>query len=344
MIKNQKRPLIVLLALAAILLLQTASAQIVERNIRIGIGVDKSHPKGLAVLHFAELVQQRSNGKITVTLYDNGKLGDDAKTITDMQHGTLEMAVPDTATLVGQIKGFGFINFPFLFDTEADADKLLDGLFGDKLNASLEKIGLIGLGYWENGFRNVTNNVRNIARTEDFRGLQLRVIKNPLYIETFTTLGAKPVPLPFPEVYRSLKEAKVDGQENPLATIQSSKFYEVQRYLTLTRHSYSVWVMLLGKQLWDKLSPDERALIKGAAAETLDYERKMMRANSAAILADLRKSGMTVSELSSVQRSELRRLTRPIIEKYKVEYGKEWTQAMYLSMMNNEIEKFKIVK
>jgi tripartite ATP-independent transporter DctP family solute receptor len=330
-----------LLALTLWALPRAALAQSAPRDIRIAIGVDEKHPKGLAVLKFAELLKESSGGKLTATLHANGKLGGDAKTITEMQRGTLEMAVPDTATLVSQIKGFGIINFPFLFSSEADADVLLDGQFGQKLNASLEKIGLVGLGFWENGFRNVTNDVRDITRLDDFRGLRIRVIENPMYIETFKALGAMPVPLPFPEVYANLQDKKIDGQENPLVTIQSSKFYKVQKYLTLTRHTYSVWIFLMSKQMWDKLSREEQALIKSAAAETLRYERSMMRSNSAAIVEDLRKAGMTIHEPSSVQRSDLRRITRPIIDKYKKEFGEEWTLALYLGMVDNELTKFK---
>jgi tripartite ATP-independent transporter DctP family solute receptor len=330
-----------IMLLAAAACLAPAHAQIAKRDIRIAIGSDEKSPKGLAVRKFAELVSQRSGGKINVTLFANGKLGDDAKTVADARNGALDMAVPDTATLVDQIKGFGILNFPFLFDTEADADKLLDGSFGNKLNASLDGIGLVGLGYWENGFRHVTNSVRPVASIKDFRGLKMRVIKNPMYIDTFNALGATPVPLSFPEVYGALQENKIDGQENPLATILSSKFYSMQKYLTLTRHSYSVWVMLMSKHLWNKLSQEEQALIRACALEARDFERTMMRANSGATLAELRRLGMLVSEPTSVERSEWRRMTRPIIEKYKHEFGTEWAQAMYMGMMQNEVAKFK---
>jgi tripartite ATP-independent transporter DctP family solute receptor len=275
-----------------------------------------------------------------VALYADGKLGDDAKTIHDMQSGALEMAVPDTATLVNQVKGFGLINFPFLFDSEQAADALLDGQFGQKLNAGLEDIGLIGLGFWENGFRNVTNNVREITRARDLQNLRIRVIKSPVYIDTFTALGAKPVPLPFTELYDAMQENKIDGQENPLITIHGSKFYKVQKYLTLTRHTYSVWAMLMSKKLWDQLSAEERQIIKTCAAETLDYQRKLMRTNNETILAELQKSGMKISMLTSVERSEFRRLTRSVIEKNKDAVGKEWTQALYLSLMQNEMKRF----
>ena len=154
-------------------------------HVRVGIGLPETHPQGQAVLKFAELVKQRSGGDIAVTLHAGGSLGNDGSMINDLQSGRLEMAVPDTATLVSLIKGFGILNFPFLFASEAEADALLDGRFGDKLLASLPAKGLVGLGFWENGFRNITNNVRPVARIEDMRGMRIRVMQNPMFIDTF---------------------------------------------------------------------------------------------------------------------------------------------------------------
>ena len=144
--------------------------------------------------------------------------------------------------------------------------------------AKLPDKGLVGLGFWENGFRQVTNSRRPIETAEDFAGLKLRVIQNPLFIETFSALGASAQPMPFPEVYTALETGVVDGQENPLATILASKFYEVQDYTVMSNHIYSVWALLMGKKFWDKLSPDEQKLIMEAAKEATAYERETIRA------------------------------------------------------------------
>jgi tripartite ATP-independent transporter DctP family solute receptor len=212
------------------------AADIRDRNIKVGIGLSADHPQGQSLNQFAELVRQKSGGKIKVKLYAGGALGNDVTMISALQGGTQEMVVPDTSTLVGigGLREFGLVNLPFLFRNGEEADAVLDGPFGQKLLAKLPEKGLIGFGFWENGFRQVTNSRRAIAKGEDFSGLKIRVIQNPLFIETFTALGANALPMPFPEVYTALETKTVDGQENPLATILASKFYEVQKHAVLS--------------------------------------------------------------------------------------------------------------
>lgn len=332
--------LIVFIALIGLAAPSDASVLSQPRQVRVGIGLGESHPQGLAVKKFADLVHERTRGRVLVTLYADGRLGNDVTMIRDLQAGKLEMAVPDTATLVSLVKGFGILNFPFLFSSEEEADALLDGSFGDKLLASLEAHGLVGLGFWENGFRNITNNVKPITKAADLRGLRMRVMQNPMFIDTFKAFGASATPMPFPELFGALQANKIDGQENPLATIQSAKFYSVQRYLTLSRHSYSVWALLISKKTWDQLTQDERTAIKASAIEARDFERRTIRANNERILQELHQSGMVINDISSVERSRFRMITRPIIEQYKHEFGKEWSADLYFGLMANELNRF----
>ena len=245
------------------------AADISERTIKVGIGLNEDHPQAQAMKKFGELVAQKSDGKIKVKLFAGGTLGNDVTMISSLQGGTLEMTVPDTSTLVGSagLEPFGLINLPFLFTKSEQADALLDGPFGQQLMTRLPDKGLIGLGFWENGFRQVTNSRRPINTAADFAGLKLRVIQNPLFIDTFTALGVSAQPMPFPEVYTALEQGVVDGQENPLATILASKFYEVQTNTVISNHIYSVWALLMSKKFWDKLSPDEQQLITEAGKE-----------------------------------------------------------------------------
>ncbi|NOK07282.1 DctP family TRAP transporter solute-binding subunit, partial [Myxococcus xanthus] len=144
------------------------------------------------------------------------------------------------------------------FNTSEEADAVLDSAFGQKLLAKLPEKGLVGLGYWENGFRQTTNSRRPIQKAEDFAGLKLRVIQNQLFIDSFNALGANATPMPFTELYSAMEQKAVDGQENPTATILTSKFYEVQKHLVLSRHIYSTWVFLMSKKTWDGLSAEEQ--------------------------------------------------------------------------------------
>jgi tripartite ATP-independent transporter DctP family solute receptor len=300
------------------------AADIRDRTIKVGIGLSADHPQGQAVTKFAEIVAQKSDGKIKVRLFAGGALGNDVTMISALQGGTQEMTIPDTSTMVGisDLKDFGLINLPFLFQNGQEADALLDGPFGQKLMAKLPAKGLIGFGFWENGFRQVTNSRRPITKAEDFAGLKLRVIQNPLFIDTFRELGANAVPMPFTEVYTALETKTIDGQENPLATILASKFYEVQKYTVQSNHIYSVWAFLMSKRFWDRLTPDEQTLITEAANEAKGFERSTIRAFEKTALDELKAKGMEVSTLTEAETAKLRDKTKPVRDKFTEEFGK----------------------
>ncbi|MBA4265324.1 MAG: ABC transporter substrate-binding protein, partial [Comamonadaceae bacterium] len=241
----------VLAALAA-----PVSAQIKEHTFKVGIGLSDDHPQAQAVRHFAERLAAKSGGKMNAKVYASGALGNDVSMTSALRGGTLEMTIPDSSTLMSLIKPFGVLNLPLTFNNEQEADALLDGAFGQKLLAMLPEKGLIGLGFWENGFRHVTNSRRPINKADDLAGLKLRVIQSPLFLDTFNALGTNAIPMPFTELYTAMEQGAVDGQENPPATILASKFYEVQKHLVLSRHMYSAWVLLMSKKTWDGLSAE----------------------------------------------------------------------------------------
>jgi TRAP-type transport system periplasmic protein len=300
-----------LVALSAVVSINLAHAQ--ERIIKVGIGLNADHPQGLAVEFFGKRVSEMSAGKMQVKLFAGGALGNDVTMISALQGGTQEMTVPDTATLGAQVKEFGVINLPFTFNTGAEADKVLDGPFGQKLLAALPDKGLIGLGYWENGFRNVSNSRRDIKTAADFEGLKLRVIQSPLFIETFKALGVNATPMPFPEVFTALETKTVDGQENPAATILSSKFYEVQKNVVLSKHIYSVWVPLFSKKIWDTYTAAEQQILRNAAVEAQAYERVIIRAYDSKALDDLKARGMTVTSLPPAELAKIAEKLKPVV-------------------------------
>ena len=320
---------------AALLTASAAMAQdISERTIKVGIGLTEDHPQAQSVEKFGELLEEKSGGKIKVKLFASGTLGNDVTMISALQGGTLEMTVPDTSTLVniGGLEPFGLINLPFLLKSGEQADGLLDGPFGQKLLAKLPDTGLVGLGFWENGFRQVTNSRRAIATAEDFSGLKLRVIQNPLFIETFSAMGVSAQPMPFPEVYTALETGVVDGQENPLATILASKFYEVQEYAVMSNHIYSVWALLMGKKFWDKLSPDEQQLVMAAAKEATAFERETIRAFSTKAKEVLEGEGMEITELPEAELMKLREMTKPVWDQFTQQFGQAEAQEMLTAL------------
>jgi tripartite ATP-independent transporter DctP family solute receptor len=317
---------------ASTLLVAPASAQVKERTLKVGIGLNEDHPQGQAVKHFAEQLSKKTGGKLTAKLFAAGALGNDATMISALRGGTQEMTVPDSSTLVALQKDFGVLNFPLTFANGQEADALLDGPFGQKLLATLPDKGLVGLGFWENGFRHITNSRRPIVEAKDISGLKIRVIQNPLFIDTFNTLGANALPLPFPEVYTALEQKTVDGQENPTATVLSSKFYEVQKHLALSNHIYSVWVLLLSKKTWDSLSADEKKAVQEAGREATVFERKTIRDFSDKALAELKSKGMQVTELSAAEQTKLREKLKPVIDKFSKDFGDATAKEMFAEL------------
>lgn len=281
------------------------------RLIRFGYGLQEQSNQGRAVRLFAEEVEKASGGKMKIRGIGAAALGSDVQMQQALIGGAQEMMVGSTATLVGITKEMAIWDTPFLVNNAKEADALLDGPIGEKVKARLDEKGLVGLVYWENGFRNLTNNKRAVARLEDLDGIKLRVMQNNVFLESFKTLGANAVPMPFSELFTALETKTVDGQENPYNTILSSKFYEVQKYLTVTNHVYSPWIVLVSKKYWDGLSATEKKVLMDAARKSRDFERKDTREEAAKALAELKAKGMQVNELSPAEAARMRdRLTR----------------------------------
>ncbi|MBS1135670.1 MAG: dicarboxylate transporter, DctP subunit, partial [Burkholderiaceae bacterium] len=259
------------LAIASLCAMGWAPAQaqdIQERTIKFGHLNNTDHPVSMGVKRFAELVAAKSGGKMKVQEFPSSTLGNEMQQQSALQGGVQEMTAPATTSLAGIVKEFGLIDFPFSVSTYAQADALLDGPLGQALIAKLPEKGLVSLGYWDLGFRNVTNSRRPITKPEDLEGLKLRVIPNPVFLETFKALKANPVPMPFTELYGALESKAVDGQENPFAVILSNKFFEVQKFVSATNHVYATNIILVSKRFWDKLSPAEQKIMQDAADET----------------------------------------------------------------------------
>lgn len=299
-----------LIAAAAALTLAAPMASwaqdIKPRLIRYGYGLTEASNSGRASRLFAEEVEKASGGKMKVRTIGNAALGSDVQMQQALIGGAQEMMVGSTATLVGITKEMAIWDTPFLFDNAREADMVLDGPVGQKVMDKLQEKGLVGLVYWENGFRNLTNNKRAITRLEDIDGIKLRVMQNNVFIESFKTLGANAVPLPFSELFSALETKTVDGQENPYNTILSSKFYEVQKYLTVTNHVYSPWIVLVSKKYWDGLSKDERKVLLDAAKKSRDFERQDTRAEADKALAELKGKGMQINQLAPSEANRMR--------------------------------------
>ncbi len=303
-----------ILAAVAITAFSVASAQ--ERLIKFATQNNKGHPIVMGMEKFAEIVTAKSGGKIKVNLFPGGVLGGDAATVSAMQSGTVEMASMNSGILASQVKDFEVYDFPFMFASGKEADVVVDGPFGKKMHSKLEAKGLVGVAYWELGFRNITNSKRAIAKVEDIDGLKLRVIPNAINIDWVKALGANPTPLAFPEVYAALEQKAIDGQENPVTVINSAKFFEVQKHVTLTNHQYNPQSVLVSKKFWDTLNPAEQKIIGDAAVEAAAYQRQQARDQASTALEALKKGGMTVTELSPAELAKFREKMKPVVEKH----------------------------
>jgi TRAP-type transport system periplasmic protein len=214
------------------------------------------------------------------------------------------------------------------------ADALLDGPVGQALLAKLPEKGLVGLTFFDLGFRNVTNSKRPVTKGEDLDGLKLRVIPNPVFLETFRTFKANPVPMPFAELYPALETRAVDGQENPFSVILSNKFFEVQKYLSATNHVYAANIILVSKKFWDGLSPAEQKILKDSATEARDYQRQVSRDMAGKALAALKAKGMQVNELAPAEVTRMRAAVKPIHEKFSAEYDPAIVKTFRVEMDN----------
>ncbi|MDA7415359.1 TRAP transporter substrate-binding protein [Xenophilus arseniciresistens] len=310
-----------LVAAAALGATGLAGAQVKERTIKFAFQNQTGHPQAQGAQKFAELVAQKSGNKLSVKLFPGGTLGGDLQTVSALQGGTVEMTVLNAGILAAQVKEFAVYDFPFLFGNAKEADAVTDGAFGKKLLAKLDEKQMHGLGYWDLGFRNLTNSRRAVAKADDIAGLKVRVIQSPIYIDLFNTLGANATPMPFPELYPALEQRVVDGQENPNTVILSSRFAEVQKHLTETRHIYNPQALIISKKFWDQLSAEEKKIIGEAADEATAFQRGVSRGAADSALAALKKAGVTVTELPPAEVAKLREKVKPVIDKYTASVG-----------------------
>jgi TRAP-type transport system periplasmic protein len=294
-----------------------------SRTIKAGIGLNEDHPQGMGLKKFKELVEEKSGGKMKVQTFFAASLGDDQKMTEALQGGLQEVTIPSTSPLVGMVKEYGIFDFPFLFNTPEEADAILDGPVGQKLLEKLPEHDLVGLGYWENGFRHLTNSKHPVKTADDFKGLKIRTMQNEVHLDAFKELGANPTPMAFSEVFTALESKTVDGQENPLATIKSNKFNEVQDYLSLTRHVYTPFVFLVSKKFWDGLSEEEQKIMQEAAVEAGKYQREMSRKEDAKAVEDLKAAGMKVNEVSDEEKEKMKEIIKPVTDKYAQKFGQD---------------------
>lgn len=307
---------------------QVSAADIKARTFKFSHVQPKESHMGFGAEKFAELVAKKSGGKMKVRTFPNGTLGGDLQTVSALQGGTIELTTMPPGLLVGLSKEFGAFDLPFLFNDFKEADAVLDGPVGKKFMDKLPK-GLVGLSYWDHGFRNVSNSKHAVAKAEDFQGLKLRALQAPLMIDTFNTLGSNAVAMAFTELYTALETKAVDGQDNPIVAFQTNNFGEVQKYLSQTRHVYNPLIVMMSQKAWDQLSADERKVLMDAANETRIEQRKVSRAMEAKAIATVKAKGVQVNDVSPQERARMADKVKGVTAKYTKEIGEGLVNEIY---------------
>ncbi len=305
-----------------------AAQDIKERSFKFALASPDTHPAAAGMKKFVESVAAKSGGKMKVTLFYNSALGGDQQVLSSIKGGTVDMSVMNSGILASEAKELAIFDFPFLFANEKESDAIVDGPVGQKLHKLLEDKGIIGLSYWELGYRQMTNGKRALNKVEDIAGLKLRVIPNPINIAWVKALGANPTPMAFPEVYGGLEQGAIDGQENPIGVIAANKFWEVQKHMALTNHQYNPQSVIFSKKVWDSLSAAERKILDDSADEAAKGQREAARAAVAANLELLKKNGMQVTTFPPAEVAKLREKMKPVIAQFSVNVGEATVNEM----------------
>ena len=268
--------------------------------LKLGTTVNEEDSFHVAASKFAELVKERTNGAYTIEIYPNGALGDEAAMLESMQIGTLDAAIITSGPFVNFAPEMGVLDMPFLFASNADAYKILDGDIGQELLGKLENANLKGLAYAERGFRNLTNSVRPVEKAADIAGLKVRVMENEVYTATFKALGVNAVPMAWSEALTALQQGTIEGQENPVNVLYSYKLWETQKYATMTRHAYASAIITMSLEVFNKLPADVQEIFKSSAQEAAEYERQWVADNEAEQMQALKDNGMEIVESPDV--------------------------------------------
>ena len=275
---------------ALVIGLVSSSAFAASVVLKLGHIAEATNPYGKGADHFAELVKQKSKGDIEIKVFPSSTLGTQKELIEGLIYGTVDMTLTGTAELGTFEPKMAIFDMPFLFKDRAHAYKALDTV-GMELAKPLEAKGLKMLGYMENGIRHMTNNTRPIKAPADMKGLKIRVMNNKVYVEMMKSLGASPTPMSLAELYSGMQAGVVDGQENPSAHIFTKRFYEVQKYASLTGHAYSAEPVLISMATWKKLKPEQQAIIQSAATESIAWQRKLSETEDSEFWDKIKKTG-----------------------------------------------------
>ncbi len=310
-----KSLLIVLLAICFLFgSLLTAGAK--DYRVRITHPDPTNAPDHLAFLYFKELVEKRSNGQLNVSVHPSATLGSQREGLEAAQIGGVEIALSSSGIAASFVPELGLLDLPFLFNSFKEARTAVDSPGITKLlSDSFSKKGLKFLGFYENGFRNITNNKRPVWSLADLKGMKIRTMEAPMHMLNFKSLGASPTPMAFGELYTALQQGVVDGQENPFIIIDVEKLYEVQKYLSISNHIYDAMVVVAGKKWFDSLPSNLQVMIENAFAESVQYDYQICSDISDSSLMKLLATKMKVNAVPPAELEKIKKVGQAAVMK-----------------------------
>lgn len=309
------------MAVAAMLMMGCASAWAASDvlTLRIGHVVTEIGGEHVGAMKFAELLDQKSGGKIKLEIFPNGQMGGNREMLESLQFGALDMALPALPALGGFTDKTKVFDLLYLFNDRKEAEKVLDGPVGQEIAKAVESSGIKIISWWSQGFREMTVNTE-IHEPSDLKGIKIRVMENPLHIEGWNTLGASAIPMAFSEVLTSLQQGVLDAQENPYQNIRNSGFHRVQKYIIETDHLYGPLPVVFSKANWDKLTPGQQKIIMEAVEETKVWQREKQEEINNDIKEEILAEGNNVIiELTAAQKSDFRKQILPLYKKHAPE-------------------------
>jgi len=316
-----------------------SAAAMAEVKAKIGHAMPDTHPQATAVNKFVELAATYTKGNVKVQAFHSAMLGSDEKQLQAAQAGTQEFYIGTLAPLSTRVKEVQVWDLPFLFQNEKEVYAVLDGASVKKIFDKIEPSGLVGLTWTGMGFRNLSNSRRPVKTAEDVSGLKLRVMANPVALDTWKSIGANAVPMAFSEVFTALEVKALDGQENPLLHMWSNKMQEVQKYISITNHVYTPVALVASKKFWDTLSADDKAGIQKAATEAGLLQRKLLDEGDRDVIGKFKEAGVSVNEVSADDLRKVQDKVKSVVEKFKGQIGDEFVTGFVA-----EIEKARAAK
>ncbi|WP_019702837.1 DctP family TRAP transporter solute-binding subunit [Paracidovorax oryzae] len=311
-----------------------AAAQNYKSEYRMSLVLGTAFPWGKGGEIWANKVRERTQGRINIKLYPGVSLiqGDQTREFSALRQGVIDMAVGSTINWSPQVKALNLFSLPFLFPDYASVDAVTQGEVGKSLFQTLDKAGVVPLAWGENGYREISNSKRPIKTPADLKGLKIRVVGSPLFLDTFTALGANPTQMSWADAQPAMASGAVDGQENPVSVYMAAKLYTVaQKYVTMWGYMNDPLIFVVNKDIWNSWTPADREIVRQAAIdagkEEIAIARKGMVDADKPLLKEIAGHGVTVTQLTPEERQAFVQATRPVFEKWKGQIGADLVNA-----------------